>query len=266
MQAENAFRIGTEWHVQDYFKKFNGEYVTTETVNQIFKILGSKEFGDYTGLLLVGTSENATEDILLEVYLRTEGDKVYFLFDEDTNDWRLAYDFGLQPGEECEVYEIESVKFPGLARKTVMRCVERTVDPKYNDYPCMIMESSGPEVDEFSQDPELRETTWLVGVGDWRGVVVTNQVYLDSDGGSLLEKVTNGDEVICERTTANVETLEAAELQVRVNGLTVEFDGHGTLYAPDGRTVADGCCRLTAPAPGVYILTTAAGSAKFSLR
>ena len=46
----------------------------------------------------------STIDDLFVAYLRTEGDCVYFSMDGKADSWRLAYDFGLQPGDECDIY------------------------------------------------------------------------------------------------------------------------------------------------------------------
>lgn len=56
-------------------------------------------------LLTGGLSASADDGSCLSTYVRHENGKVYFLSEDEPQEWKLMYDFTLRPGDEADIEE-----------------------------------------------------------------------------------------------------------------------------------------------------------------
>lgn len=146
---ENYIHEGTTWVIQ------SSTDVTPEGVYSKaceVKINGTENIGGYEALRVVsGSKENFV------TYLRTEGDRVYFSMDGTPDSWRLAYDFGLQPGETCEAFLIDD----DWEVKYSVRCKRIYESPDNPGIELMDVEDT---------ENHLVQVTWIRGLGSLSGL------------------------------------------------------------------------------------------------
>lgn len=162
---ENYIREGTTWVMQSSHDITPGDNLSDEYE---YKITGTENIGGYEALKVVrGSNENFVG------YLRTEGDRVYFSMDGKPDSWRLAYDFGLQPGDECEIYLF------GIDnnQKHKVICEGIYESPDNPDLELMSM-----RLEHY----EAAEGIWIKGLGsywgltDWTGLVGGGETMLQA--------------------------------------------------------------------------------------
>ena len=212
--------------------------------------------------LIFSKYANASEtEVVAEV--KTEGEKVLFhLLDDDESLWYLMYDFGLQPGEECEVYcpAWISDKVPEMAKFRCDEIIEK--DARFDNWPTMILTET-TYVDEFGEDI-TDQGIWIKGLGDQRGVL-TNYSYFTAGGGSKLIKVENDDTVVFDLTASTqVTTIGNDEIELRLDGniLIIDSASNGEkalLYDLNGILISTidlskNHNEINLPQKGLYIL------------
>lgn len=160
--AENYFRPGTVWTTL---------YIRDEPPHQGFllyhTILDEVTFDGEKVLPLAKYDEQNPEPEI-ERYLRTDGDKVFWRrVQQEEREWHLMYDFGLQPGEETEVYDFYNVGTDvEKMLKVKLKCIER--DFFVNDNPL-----NGPMMklkvlkygDSDKTEDILAVGNWIIGSG-----------------------------------------------------------------------------------------------------
>lgn len=169
---ENYIREGTTWMVQSSTDVTPGLNLSNAYE---YKINGNENIGGYEALKVVKGKKN---DFV--AYLRTEGDRVYFSMDGKADSWRLAYDFGLQPGDECDIYLF------GLddkrSHKVICEGIYESTDNPGLELMSMRLENY-----------EVAEGIWIKGLGsywgltDWTGLV---------GGGETMLQAWNSDKMI----------------------------------------------------------------------
>ena len=130
-------------------------------------------------------------------YIATEGEKVYFL-DVNGEDWRLMYDFGLQPGESALIYGAATQYTMGAADAYIYeaRCVSvETLE----DSGLEMMHMDIYSTDEDSGDyPMVEDEVWIRGIGSTHGPY-DNDMFAWAGVGSLLIKAESEGKVLYSR-------------------------------------------------------------------
>lgn len=265
--AENYFVDGACW---EYYGEAEESGVTV-AFDQVYTIEGTATVGDYECLNLFLYSTFSPEPGMVPkkkfvTYVRTEGEKVFFLPDPDTEQWALLYDFSLEPGEYCTV---GTLLCSPISFDNEVTCLERFVSEPYGGVTAMKVDDRFPDEDPYEV---ARENVWLVGIGSTEDL---NQNFgyharYGSATGWLVRFTVNGEEICALKTytpdNAGITNVEAERPAFTVNGLTVSADTPFALYGIDGRMVAQGSASITVAAHGLYVALTPRGASKVLVR
>ncbi len=168
---ENYIREGTTWMVQSSTDVTPGLNLSNAYE---YKINGTENIGGYEALKVISTIDD-----LFVAYLRTEGDRVYFSLDGTPDSWRLAYDFGLQPGDECDIYLF------GLDDKRSHKVICEGI---YESPDNPGLELMSMRLEHY----EVAEGIWIKGLGsywgltDWTGLVGYGETMLQAWNGDKM--------------------------------------------------------------------------------
>lgn len=103
MNAQTFFTVGTSWKTELWNMEPDPKIYI-----QIVSLDGTETIDGYTSMKMYSEYENDATSRKLVAYIRTNGDKVFFMNPETkTKAWYLMYDFGLKAGEGCYVYSCE---------------------------------------------------------------------------------------------------------------------------------------------------------------
>ena len=109
MNAQTFFKEGTSWKTE----RWNSEFDPKIHI-QIVSLDGTETIDGYTSMKMYSEYENDATSRKLVAYIRTDGDKVFFMNPETKSKaWYLMYDFGLKAGEGCYVYSCEFTNAEG---------------------------------------------------------------------------------------------------------------------------------------------------------
>lgn len=208
----------------------------------------------------------------LRVYVKTEGDKVYFKFpNAESDEWYLMYNFGLKPGESCYVYYPWQPTDESLPQCSLMKCVNIVKDDNYGDWEVMIMEERTDKNGNLSD--YTSSGIWLKGLCSENGVLYNMLFEMDGIGTRLINASFQGEEIYKCGTTI-IDTVKAGQkLNIKVDGPDVYVSGiekaDVALLYTDGGMLCGHCdllpgktAHLNLPGRGVYILKTSAGTTK----
>ena len=264
MNAQTFFKEGTSWKTE----RWNSEFDPKIHI-QIVSLDGTETIDGYASMKMYSEYENDATSRKLVAYIRTDGDKVFFMNPETKSKaWYLMYDFGLKAGEGCYVYSCEFTNAEGEPlRSYVMYTGTNTTESGL----------TAMEVKEYwdeTCDEYLGSEKWLKGLASTRGVLLNSLFGLDGIGSSLLE-CSNNNTLLYSRNSTQVTDIEGAELKVTVNGLSVEVSGIKspcslTVYSPDGALLQSkmaeaGNTKLTLPKKGIYLLKVGDKERKIAL-
>lgn len=264
MNAQTFFTVGTSWKTELWNMEPDPKIYI-----QIVSLDGTETIDGYTSMKMYSEYENDATSRKLVAYIRTNGDKVFFMNPETkTKAWYLMYDFGLKAGEGCYVYSCEVMNAEGEPRRSyVMYTGTNTTESgltamelkEYYDETC----------DEY-----LGSEKWLKGLASTRGVLLNCSFGLDGMGSNLLE-CSNNNTLLYSRNSTQVTDIKGAELKVTVNGLSVEVSGikspcRLTVYSSDGALLQSkmaeaGNTKLTLPQKGIYLLKVGDKERKIAL-
>ena len=251
------FQEGTKWIVEIYpdepYKPYMTETLTLKSIP-----------GAEPNILALYT------DLPNEYYydahclnIKVEGEKVYFRLVDDTcvvpsaeqEGWYLMYDFGIEVGETCEVYNANAMRFhndPAKCKAT-LKYVEFAQFEEIGSFLYMIMEEL----------PYNERGIWLKGVGANAGVLYNCHFGYDGRGSKLVGLIYDGKEIFYNPSTAVKNVTDSSDFQVIVNGLTLIISASELcqpcyVYALDGKLLSvidlSVSNTFTAPAPGCYII------------
>lgn len=192
-------------------------------------------------------------------YLRYDSGKVYFLRDGDDAEWKLMYDFTLQPGEETEICD-----FSGCAStySGKVRCMK--VHPLESNPELQVMELEFCEnletMDDVFTETEEYGIRWIVGIGNIGGPVGNLYSTWILGWGSLLDEFSVGDKLIYrspyytgveEVSDADVAEIKVLKGEIIVGGNPASISAYSVdgvrCYGREGRF-----CDLT---PGIYVVS-----------
>lgn len=188
-------------------------------------------------LKLYRTDNNDPATRTLQSYIHVDGDKVYFLRDLASGQWKLMYDFGVQVGGTYDINHFVDFSNTPYDRPFTLTCTSETESTK-------------------TLEGEYDKVTWLTGIGNPAGVTA-NLYELYCGGESHLIKVTSAGETVYENTAMLAQTLTTpCAVKVTEGGVTVTGSAAGipvTIHSVDGKCMHRS---LTGTAPTSVSLPT----------
>lgn len=170
------------------------------------------------------------------MYVYADGDKVFALPDTTINEWFLLYDFGLQPGECCEVmtcYPHSETQRNGVYISYI-KCIERKKSNRWGGWPVLVLEEYGDP--GCTQRCSFMPGVWYDGIGDERCT------YMNSGFGYV------GGTLFVESVKINGVELNEATHSI----VSVDCDDRDEILQDD--VIYDFCGRrVSNPTSGVYI-------------
>jgi len=260
--GETYFKDGMKWTAQYVGTHTPGGVYSTQTVS----LEGAAAVDGYNALkMFVLTNDDAaTKKQVASV--RTEDERVYF-YDTQSKSWHLMYDFGLEVGEGCYVYNILSRDSDAMPQRTYVKCTAHTENDTYDGWPSLILAEYESEV----CDVQLGQGEWLKGLASIQGILRNNMFDLDGFG-STLTGVYYNDNLICQPGLSGIQSMVNAPMSVKVSGKTLSIYNVGTagmlsLYTADGSLIgryelSGTDIAITLPHTGAYILSAGGYSQK----
>lgn len=205
-------------------------------------------------LKLYRTYNNDPATRTLQSYIHVDGDKVYFLRDLASGQWKLMYDFGIQVGGTYDINHFVDFSNTPYDRPFTLTCISETESTK-------------------SLEGEYDKVTWLTGIGNPAGV--TDNLYeLYSGGESHLIRVTSAGETVYENTAMLAQTLTTpCAVKVSEGGVTVTGGAAGTLvtiHSVDGkcmhRSITDTTPTSVSLPAGIYVVSIGPETHKVMVR
>ena len=185
VDAQNYFIDGMSWLIHGMSTDYPDPW---EDDVRIY-LEGEKNICGYEAACLWRVGLNTAPTPKLLTYIRIEGEKVFFLADEEASDWRLLYDFGLQPGETATVWHFAHT---GLVSGKVtiyerfVRCEE--ILPPNDLYGMEQMRMSVLHHEDLDNtDNVLDEGLWLKGIGTLHSPIDNTPWNVDGYLETLLE-------------------------------------------------------------------------------
>ena len=256
-QESMFFKEGTQWIVELYPDNPNEPDVTETLTLQSIPGAAPNILAVYTDR----PSEYYFDAHCLN--LKIEGEKVYFHLVDDTakvpqaddKGWYLMYDFGLQLGETCEIYNANAMRFnndPSICKVTL----------KYAEF--VQTDEIGSLCNMIMEEQQYGERgVWIKGVGDTAGLLHNGFYGRDGGGSKLIGLICDGKEIFYDPSTSVTNIPDSPDFQVIKNGLTVtvstlDLGRQGYVYSIDGKLVSvidlSVSNSFTVQAPGFYIL------------
>ena len=191
VSAQSYFKDGVVWRTAEWTISpgYKVEFDNTS-------IDGTEVVDGYEALKMYSFYEDMSQRELF-AYIRTDGDRVYFKKPGlKTDDWLLAYDFGLKPGDVCYVY---SLRFndEGTPMASYVKCREIEEDGK-GGWTTMYIDEYKDEACTKYKDSGI----WLKGLSALRGPKFNLTLGLDGGFTSLYEVSCNGDVVYYDDTAS----------------------------------------------------------------
>ncbi|MDE6717627.1 MAG: hypothetical protein K2J70_05465, partial [Muribaculaceae bacterium] len=192
LYALEPYRDGTQWITSEV-----GTHEPGLPCKTVVYTLSSREDDNDPDYFEISTKYEDSQKEDCGGYIRKEREKVYYKETNDTDEWRLLYDFGLNPGDTAEIW--------GLGKwERLMKCVDIKPDPSNPGLEIM-------EMEVYSKAIPGSESQ-LCGTGQWiRGISSTNGLIFNVFGvdglSSRLEKVVNGHEIIWQAPASAVKTV-----------------------------------------------------------
>lgn len=194
-QAANMFHSGMMWEC--YSTSTAYPFPDEHRAYHTYKLVESDLAADVLTMQRQDKSENAVEETWQnEVYIKTDGNKVFFSLLEKPEDWFLLYDFDIQAEQTITV----GYYYTPLS------------GPDVNTYDLKCLSGFGDSTDSTAElelvpkdSHNFFNTYWLDGIGSTGGPLENVNPNWDGVGYTLV-KAWNGDEVYYEYNESSVET------------------------------------------------------------
>ncbi|MBD5204083.1 MAG: hypothetical protein HDS82_04315 [Bacteroidales bacterium] len=200
--AENMFCVGSTWTVE--YSGVDPDPFTSgpDLLSSTAVYYTEDNAGDEGKTLRLMERIDDSEPVL-QTYLKTEGDKVWFKSNSETNEWTLMYDFGLQPGESCEV-GIISYPFSETSTATLYTVTCEGIEQD-SEYPTI----ERMKIKVSDKDGNLSdEGIWLKGVGSSTGVLTNVYFNMVGVNATLLTEATVNGKKVYGNTGSGIEEVE----------------------------------------------------------
>lgn len=255
--AQQYFKDGTKWKTElsGINSDGNGPHITSS--NSYVWLDGEETVDGYQAMKMYCSEENKSEKNLY-AYIRTEGDKVFFLpAGIDGASWYLMYDFGLKVGDECYVYDASNFDYYPSMHPSYIKCVGIEENAE-NGITSIIVQK------RYEDGERVNETfVWYKGLSSELGVIYNNTIDMVGIDTRLTEVTCDG-KVVFKNKTTGIEATKVGKVKVTVNGLDVsvaniEKPCQIALFSFDGRLLnrivaKTNTANLTLPGYGIYIL------------
>ena len=256
--AQSYFKDGTKWKTSYY--GYAQESSVPTYMFEIDELDGYEIVDGYEALKMYHTHSDKPSERNLNLYIRTEGDKVYFKYASGENsDWYLMYDFGLKEGEGCYVYSPfysdDKVPYKSYIKVTGFDTDEQTKMTliRLNEYK-----------DETCSTEYSEEGAWIKGLSSLLGVDSPGGFGLGGTPLLQLEEVSYEDNVVYKASTTGIQNTQDHTFKVAIEGnklhiTNIDVPSKVTLYTVDGAICKQimsnsNCADIVVPSNGTYIL------------
>lgn len=180
--AQDYIKEGTAWNCI-----VNGSHAPSVYVSATEEIAGDTIINGITASKVYYSSETSSRQ--LTAIIRTEESKVY-LWHHASNQWLLAYDFGLEVGKGCYVGHLNnSLQKNDSGRITYIRCTGKDTVTLYDESTGNPVEVPVLYVEEYRSDEcegDCSTGTLLVGIGTTKGLLWNNRFGVDGGSSTLV--------------------------------------------------------------------------------
>lgn len=208
-------------------------------------------------------------DSELVAFIKIDADKVYFKFDDsETSEWYLMYDFGLQPGEGCYVYEPYKRSGNTPPVRTYIKCTSIEESSEYQGWSVMKLEEYANE--DFCLWPE--DGIWIKDLASVRGLLGNNRFGMCGGGTTLDSVVLSDGTVVFSNPKSGISDINvSSKTDIRVVGheifVAAADKTPASLYTLTGLQLGNyvlgtSPIAISVPACGVYILKIGSTSQK----
>lgn len=212
-KAEEVFVEGTHWEGFYESLQQNLRYNYDYFIEGETEMLGEKCYKMWSNNVNYSTPK-------LEMLVRAEGDKVYFVTSPDAEQWSLLYDFSVALFAPCKVQYVMPWGTDSYPYAFELRCMQwfdvYDVDPGYE---LMFLQKFD---DNFT--PEGYAGQWIRGFGNV-GFPTQNILGVEGDMRSRLARAYNGEKVFYENKTVSVDYLKDNELSIEQVGRHLNISG-----------------------------------------
>lgn len=192
-------------------------------------------------------------------YLRYDSGKVYFLSDGDDAEWKLMYDFTLQPGEEAEICDFTGWASPYSGKVRCMKVYPLESNPELQVMELEFCENLEIKDDVFTETEEYG-IRWIVGIGNIGGLIDNLYSTWLLGRGSLLDEFSVEDKLIYRSPyytgVEEVSDADMAEIKVLKGEIIVGGNPASiSAYSVDGVRCYGRDGRFSDLTPGVYVVS-----------
>lgn len=257
-QSTNWFQDGMSWtyHVT------GTSYPEVASDSRAF-LEGEVEIGGYKAVgYWVESLTDVSSERKLYTYLRADGEKVYFLANEEASEWKLLYDFGMRPGETATVWSFNGTisNGPLSVVEHIVECEEITQVPAPNSD---LMEM---KMRIYYSDDVYDDGTWIKGIGCPGNPMMNVGWIYDGVSTRLLEAMYQGEVLYSAPGYSSVELAEAEGMDIKVGkgSIVIRYSGAESprVFTTDGIEIVgtDGCYSMLSA--GIYHIVVSGKPAK----
>lgn len=240
INAQEYIKDGTVWHTS--VVGTHDPYATEHLVTT--EVIGDTLVNGVSALKVYTSTDSEPRE--LSAIIRVEGSKVYF-WSNASEQWNLAYDFGLKQGEGCWVSVMEGALSQYYTDKsTYVYCTGISNIIVYEGTQGDAIEVPVLSLEEYKPDNMtecLGIGSWIVGIGSTRGFLSNNYFEADGIGSKLLLDVWCNEELIMSTSTPTKINEVSPKNNIKtgivydLNGVQCKTLKSGHIYIVDGKKI-----------------------------
>lgn len=213
-----------------------------------YKLNGEIEIAGKKALKLWNTAEDGSTTSMIG-YIAAEGEKVYYLM-PDSDEWKMLYDFGLQPGETTTIYGGNPLIFHECKtdREYEVQCIG--IGRWYTTHHRTMNVRLRPISDDADDTAvRFKNDIWLCGIGNSSDPMGIDGIFWIG-GGSSVKEVTSEGKIVYQRPSDNNGTGSTISIPDNTTagttanapiydllGRKIESPLPGNLYITDGKKI-----------------------------